>query len=416
MRTVIWLLLLSAVAVVAAATLGTNDGLVSVYWAPWRVDISLNLFLIGLLATCFVAYSVVQAINGLIGLPQRAREWRVARRDRTAQAALREALALYFGGRYTRAHKAAQRAVAIQVDTPELAQDHDFAALGHLLSAGSLHRLQDRARRDEQLDRALDLSRRLTMSVRPTEEGARLLAAEWALEDRDAGRALEGLGDLPPGVARRTHALRLKLQATRLADQPLEALKTARLLAKHQGFSPVAAQGLLRSLAVEALHSARDIDQLRRVWQQFDAVDRRDPHVAAHAAIRASRLGAPETGRAWLRPFWERLSTYGADDRAVLAAALVAAMPGLSADWLPGLEAAVQAFPREPAVAYAVGCALAERQLWGKARRLLEYAAAESELGANARRDAWRKLASLAEQEDDTARAAACYREAALME
>lgn len=416
MRAVIWLLLLCAVAVVAAATFGTNDGLVSVYWAPWRIDISLNLFLLGLLATGFVAYSVAQAINALIGLPQRAREWRVARRDRTAQAALREALALYFGGRYTRAHKAAQRAVAIQADTPELSQDHDFAALGHLLSAGSLHRLQDRAKRDEHLDRALDLSRRLAVGVRPTEEGARLLAAEWALEDRDAGRALEGLTELPPGVARRTHALRLKLQAARLADQPLEALKTARLLAKHQGFSPAAAQGLLRSLAVEALEKACDVDQVRRVWMQFDAVDRRDPHVAARAARHVSELGAPETARAWLHPFWDRLSVYSVEERATLSLALVAALRGLSAEWLPGLEAAVQAFPREPAVAYAVGRALAERQLWGKARRLLEYAAAETGLDVDARREAWRTLAALAEQQDDAQRAAECYREAARVE
>lgn len=416
MRTVVWLLLLAAVAVVTAATLGTNDGLVSVYWAPWRIDFSLNLFLVGLVAACFAVYSVVRTLNALIGLPQRAREWRVARRDRTAQAALREALALYFGGRYTRAHKAAQRAVTIQADTPELSQDHDFAALGHLLSAGSLHRLQDRARRDEHLDRALDLSRRLAVGVRPTEEGARLLAAEWALDDRDAGRALEGLSELPPGVARRTHALRLKLQAARVADQPLEALKTARLLAKHQGFSPVAAQGLLRSLACQALESARDADQLRRTWMQFDAVDRRDAHVAARAATHASKLGAPETGRAWLRPFWERLDAASADDRAVLAAALVASIRGLTADWLPVLEAAVQAFPREPAIAYAVGSALAERELWGKARRLLEFAAEAPALDGAQRRHAWRVLAGMAEKEDNAERVAACYRAAALID
>ncbi|HMC15542.1 MAG TPA: heme biosynthesis HemY N-terminal domain-containing protein, partial [Albitalea sp.] len=245
MRAVIWFLLLFAVAVVTAATLGTNDGLVSVYWGSWRLDTSLNLFVLALVGTCFVLVSAIQAINALTGLPARAREWRVARRDRTAQAALRDALAQYFGGRYSRAQTSAQRALAIQADTPDLAQDNEFTVLGHLLSAGSAHRLQDRAKRDEQLKRALDLSR-TSFAARSAEEGARLLAAEWALDDRDAPRALDLLSDLPPGVARRTHALRLKLQATRLGRQPQEALKTARLLAKHQGFSKVAAQGLLR--------------------------------------------------------------------------------------------------------------------------------------------------------------------------
>lgn len=412
MRAVIWFLLLFAVAVVAATTLGTNDGLVSVYWGTWRLDTSLNLFLLALVGTCFVLVSVINAINALTGLPRRAHDWRVARRDRSAQAALRDALAQYFGGRYSRAQAAAQRALAIQADTPDLAQDNEFTVLGHLLAAGSAHRLQDRAKRDEQLAQALELSK-WSFAARSAEEGARLLAAEWALDDRDAARALELLSELPPGVARRTHALRLKLQATRLGRQPQEALKTARLLAKHQGFSKVAAQGLLRSLAAETLGTAHDIDQLRRVWLQFDAADRRDAVVASCAARRAALLGAPEEGRAWLRPFWDRLGELSADDRAAVAQGLVACLPGIGPDWLQRLEAAAQAFPREPAIAHAVGSALAERRLWGKARQLLETAAADNALSADERRHAWLSLARLAEEEGDNERAVHSFEAAA---
>lgn len=412
MRATIWFVLLFVVAVVAASTLGTNDGLVALYWRGWRFDISLNLFLLLLFGTCFLLVSAIQALNSLIGLPQRAREWRVARRDRSAQSALRDALAQYFGGRYSRAQKAAQRALTIQADTPELAQDNEFTVLGHLLAAGSAHRLQDRSSRDEELRRALNLSRR-SLSARSAEEGARLLAAEWALDDRDAPRAMELLAELPMGVARRTHALRLKLQATRLARQPQDALKTARLLAKHQGFSKVAAQGLLRSLAFEALATAHDADQLRRVWLQFDPVDRRDPFVAARAAGRAAELGAVEEARGWLRPFWERLPELAADERAAVAQTLAGAMQGIGPEWLPRLEAASQAHPREGAVALALGCALTERQLWGKARVALEQAAADPTLPSAARRKAWLALARLAQQEGDAARIARCFEAAA---
>jgi len=408
MRAIIWFLLLFAVAVVAAATLGTNDGIVSIYWSSWRLDTSLNLFLLALIGTCFALVSVIQAINALTGLPKRAHEWRVARRDRSAQAALRDALAQYFGGRYSRAQSAAQRALAIQADTPDLVQDNEFTVLGHLLAAGSAHRLQDRARRDEELKRALDISR-WSYAARSAEEGARLLAAEWALDDRDAPRALELLAELPPGVARRTHALRLKLQATRLGRQPQEALKTARLLAKHQGFSKIAAQGLLRSLAAESLATAHDIDQLRRIWLQFDNADRRDPVVAAGAATRAAQLGAPEDSRAWLRPFWDRLGELSVDDRAAVAQGLVASLAGIGPEWLQRLESASQAFPREAAIAHAVGSALAERGLWGKARQLLETAAADEALAIEQRRRAWLSLARLAEEEGDHERAVRCY-------
>ena len=416
MRGVIWLVLLFLVAVVAATTLGSNDGLVSIYWSGWRTDVSLNFFVLLLLGTCVVLMSAVQAINALISLPQRAGAWRELRRERAAQNALREALGEYFGARYGRARKAAQRAAAIADSTPTLQGDAEFRTLSLLLAAGSLHRLQDRAARDETLRQALKAVRPLRAGPRNSEEGARLLAAEWALEDRDAARSLELLEELPPGAARRTHALRLRMQALRMARRPLEALHTARLLAHHQAFSPIVAQSLLRSLVAETLEGAHDIEQLRRLWQQFDGADRRDPQVASRAAVRASLLQAPEDARNWLRPFWDRLPELAREDREQLALALIEARAGTGQDWLPRLESAAQAFGHESAVVAAVGMVFAERQLWGKARRLLEQAAAAPGLATRARRAAWRELARLARQEGDEARALRCEQSAAALD
>ena len=63
--------------------------------------------------------------------------------------------------------------------------------------------------------------------------------------------------------------------------------------------------------------------------------------------------------------------------------------------------------------ALAVGCALAERQLWGKARRLLEQAAGDGTLAIVARRKAWLALAQLARQDGDAERAAQSFESAA---
>ena len=52
---------LFAAAVVAALTLGSNDGLASFYWGGWRLDISLNLFLLLLVAGCFALVTAIQA-------------------------------------------------------------------------------------------------------------------------------------------------------------------------------------------------------------------------------------------------------------------------------------------------------------------------------------------------------------------
>ena len=182
---------------------------------------------------------------------------------------------------------------------------------------------------------------------------------------------------------------------------------------KHQAFSDVAAVGLLRSLAFEALDTVHDLDQLRRLWSGFDAADRRDPFVAARAATRAVALGAADDARAWLRPLFERIAELAPEERAIVAEALALAVPGIGAEWLPRLESACAALPRDGSVALAAGSALVERGLWGKARALLELAAADPALSVGPRRKAWIALAELAAREGDAARAATAYEAAA---
>ena len=256
-----------------------------------------------------------------------------------------------------------------------LERDGEFQLLVHLVAAGSLHRMQDRSQRDESLRRALRVAKDIKGAPRSADEAPRLLAAEWALDDRDAPRALEALAALPAGVARRTHALRLKLKAACMARRPMEALHTARLLANHQAFSPDVAQSLTRSLAREVLDEAHAIDQLHRLWSQFDAAERRDPQVVALAARRAVRLEAPADGRQWLRASWDTLGTLSSDDQRAIALALIEARSGIGSDWLPRLEQALTSAGHESAVSAAVGMAYADRGLWGKARLLLEQTA-----------------------------------------
>jgi len=412
MGNVIWLLLLFVAAVVAALTFGRNDGLVSFFWAGWRADLSLNLFLILLLLLCLTLMVTVKGVVSLVSLPRRAAAWRAQRREQAAHGALREAQAEYFSARFGRAYKAAQRACALG---EEGFGDREALVLAHLIAAGSLHRLQDSGRRDAQLERLFGVLARKGGNRR-ADDGARLLAAEWALDDGRAGKAVEWLSELPPGVARRTHALRLRLRAARQLGQTVEALHMARLLANHQAFSPVVARGLLRTLAAEAMDGAHDVDQMGRVWRQLEESDRRDPAVAARAAQRVAELGAPALARQWLRPHWEKLGSMVAQERERVALALIAAAQGIEADWLVQLEAAARTHPQDPAVLLAVGFCFAERQLWGKARLLLERGAEATTLPAALRRRAWLRLADLARTESDEDTAHRCERAAAAID
>ena len=99
-----------------------------------------------------------------------------------------------------------------------------------------------------------------------------------------------------------------------------------------------------------------------------------------------------------------------------VAVALASAVNGIGPEWLPRLEATAQAFPREGAVALAAGSVLAERQLWGKARSLMEQAAADVSLGAAPRRAALCALAALAQRDGDDARAAQYFEAAARLD
>jgi HemY protein len=62
-----------------------------------------------------------------------------------------------------------------------------------------------------------------------------------------------------------------------------------------------------------------------------------------------------------------------------------------------------------------VGAALAERQLWGKAREPLEAAAKHPDLPITSRRMAWLTLAQLAQSEGHPERMAECHRQAAIL-
>ena len=415
MRTVIWIILLFAGATVAAAVLSQNDGLVSIFWQGTRLDTSLNVFMIALVLFVAVLYAALKAVDGLLSMPRRAHEWRALKRERAAHAALREAHAEYLAARFNRAARAARQALDLQAEVDVLRGDREFAGLARLIAAASLHRMQDRRGRDRLAREVLEQGAgALTGSV--VLDGAHLLMAEWALDDRDAGRGLEALRALPPGVARRTQALRLRLQAARLAQKPVEALQTARLLAKHQGFSQLAAQSLLRSLAIDVVCAAHDDEQLQRAWASLDAIDRRDVLVGARAAVRAHELGRPELGRDYLLPYWAELARLDADQRAALAIALVDCIGGIGSDWLPRVEAAMGAYPHEAALVAAAGAVFAERQLWGKARRPLEQTAQNAALPGRVRRQALRRLAFIARLEGDEARGGDFERAAAAID
>lgn len=421
MRATLWFLALAGVAAALALFAGNNQATVTLFWPPYRVDLSLNLVILVLLGSFVLVYAALRALAVLLALPAQARRWRLQQRERALHAALVDALSYLMSGRFLRARKSAESALgqerALAAAGERLANASQLRALSHLVAAEAAQSLQDRATRDTHYRQALEhLGPRSAGAGPDLREGTQLRAARWALDDRDPSAALRTLGEMPQGAARRTLALRIRLKAERLSCQPQSALETTRLLAKHRAFSAAAAQSLVRSLATELLHGAHDTTQLMRAWGALEASERAMPELAVLAAQRLMTLqGDTALARSWLLPAWERMiepaGEMGDALRFRLVRVLEAGLDSLDSDWLVRIETAQQHNPRDPNLQYLAGMACLRHQLWGKAQQLLTQAAPGLQDRA-LHRNAWRALAQLAEQRGDAAAALVAWKRA----
>lgn len=429
MRAALWLVALFGIAVAVALFSGNNQAVVTLFWPPYRVDLSLNLVLLLLAGLFVVSHLAWRAFDAVYSLPLQARRWRAQQKERAMYAALMEGMAHLTAGRFIRAIRAAENALQQESSLSQLAGElgydsghhperaQQLRTLAHLLAAESAQALRNRSLRDQHLQLALAPSTH--RAVIETREGVQLRAARWALEDGDPAAALELLGQLPVGVSRRTLALRIRLRAARLARQTSQALETARLLAKHRAFSTQAAQSIVRGLALELLNGAHDPEQLQSAWLSLDDGERAMPELAVHAASRLVTLGGDAAqARRWLALVWDEVmqpraaAGVGESLRVKLIGALEQDLTTIDAAWLARIEAALQTNPRDASLQYLAGMACLKRQLWGKAQQLLAHSVTSLQDPALLRR-AWRALAELAAQRGDTAAVELAYRRAA---
>ena len=422
MRATLWLVALFAVAVVAALFAGNNQGTITVFWPPWRLDLSLNLVLISLALLFTTLYAALRGLSALAALPRQAQRWRLQKKERAMHGALLDALAQLTSGRFLRARKSASAALeqeaSLNAADARLPQAESVRVLANVIAGDASHALQDRASRDQHLEQALasvtDPAREISQELR---EGAQMRSARWALDDQEPAQALDRLGNLPQGAGRRTLALRIRLKAARLAQRTQDALDTARLLGKHRAFSPVAAQSIVRSLASELIRNAHDAEQLNASWLALEPAERDMPELTILAAQRLAELGGePTQVRRWLEPVWNQLieqpGSLAELDARRLFGALETAMDTQDANWLARIEAAQKANPRDVRLQYLAGVACMQHELWGKAQQLLTQAAPRLQ-DPQLRASAWRHLAELAERRDEPEAALAAWKRAA---
>lgn len=409
-RAALWLLALFGIAVGSALFAAGNPGTVTLFWPPYRVDLSLNLVLLGLLALFVLLHLALGALDAFAGIPGQARRWRLQQKERLVQSALVDALAHLVAGRFVRARKAAQYALAMH--TRPDAQDESrgrglrMQAILHLIAAESAHAVQDHSLRDNHFQQATALLN--IPEVSATQEGFYMRAARWALDDHDAPAAAQWLERLPQGAARRTVALRLRFRVARMQGESAVALETVRLLVKHRAVSASSGASIAQALALELLYACQDTSQMLAAWDFLDADERTLPDVALGVAKHwLSKGGDAPQSRQWLLPVWERMvqdaKALSPLQRIRLVRALEAGLQehyeAPEVKWVSRIEAAQRAQPRDPLLQYLAAAMCVRLSLWGKAQLLLRQCIATSP-DPEIKADAQRILASLVQRKE----------------
>jgi len=347
MRWVFWILGLFALAVALALALRYNTGYALLVWPPYRVELSLNLLVLLLIAGFAVGYLLLRFIFGAIGLPAKVREFRARRRRESARTTMLEALRAFFEERYGRAEKAAASAM----------ESGESPALGAVLAARAAHELRHYEQRDGYLARAEKLA--------PADAAMRIIAeADMLLDQRRFQDALLALKALPE---KHTAALRLELKAQQQAKNWEQTLPLIGQLERRGVFDATQAGQLRRYAHAENLkRKALDRQALEECWQKIPTDQKRDFKVAAAAAQCFMTLG----GCAQANQIIEQALETEWDSELV---GLYAECVGTEAiRQIERAEKWLKTNPRDAVLLLTLGKLCALQELWGKAQSYLE--------------------------------------------
>ena len=394
MRFISWIIFLSIAAVFSAWVMSNNVGHVIIYWAKYRQDMSLNLFLFLAFGFFIVVYFVLRLIDGIISLPQRAARYRVQQKEAKAVYAITQAIDHLFAGRFAKALKAAQIAVPYE----------SVADVAALIAANASHRLKRYSERDSWLAKVEGVAHQQSRLV---------MTAEMQLDSRDAKGALATIKKLQEGGARQFLVQHIALRANQFEKNWEEVIRITQLLAKREILHPVVANTRLQEAFLNYCERKDlTVEGLSRQWKELSSGNHRQASLAKVVAQGFIRIGALDKARDILenildqRPEAELLELYPdcsqlEDGRFSHGLALIKKVE----EW-------IVKFPAEPALQLALGRLCIQQQLWGKAKaslaKVIKAPRATKEMEAKAHI----ALSSVNETLEEFAEAALHYKEA----
>jgi HemY protein len=349
-RALLAFLLLAATAVLVALLFKLNHGYVLFVAPPYRIELTLNTFLILAVLAFLLVHAVLRLGSRLARLPAEVREHRRRRQLERARGRFDASVVALIEGRDGKARQYAAEAL----ETP---QSSPVAAL---VGARAALDLRD-------YDGALALLSRPDAQVTSLAVPRLMLEAEVALERGQATEALARLADLRREAGLHTAALRLELRALTAAGRHAEVPALVDQLQKRKVYDDGQAQVLRAHAQAEAIASlASDAAGLRAYVGRLSDTDRAQPVVAeaaarAYLAQGADREAAELLVRSLERNWEPALLRWYAECR--------------TPDPTRQLEVAERWLvdhSQDAGLLHALGRLCERAQLWGKARTYLE--------------------------------------------
>ena len=279
MRRVFWLLAICIAAVAVAIAASYNSGYVLLVVQPYRIELSLNLLLVLLLAVFVLGYFVVRLISITLRLPTEIRESRMNRRREKAHSAMLDGIKSFLEGRYVKAEKSATAAL-------EIKESSSVTAINTIIAARSAHELREYSKRDEFIVMAENEA--------PEEVTLRLIThAELLLDERRPLEGLQVLQRLHPGEVRQhTAALRLSLKAHQQLSNWDAVLDLVGELEQRNAFDRTLVEQIRLNAHLQNLKvKSTDLQQLKNYWQSIPSSERKQGKLAAAAARAYISLG-----------------------------------------------------------------------------------------------------------------------------
>lgn len=286
MRTWFWTIVVFVAAVALALVLRDHSGNVVIIAQPWRIELSLTLAVLLLIAGFAILYFVLRVFSWVGARPERFRDWRSRRSVRRDQESLESGWINVLEGRYTNADKDFSRVVT-------RTRSDKRKVLAGLASANANHHLGEYAQRDQ----ALAVAKEAAGDDLRLREAWAIVAAEMYLDQNRPQDALALLQPLQDASSRYLHATRLLLRAHRQLRNYDRVYDLTRLLLRRGVIEKTEALQLIEISAAARLHSG-GAKGFKAIWGDLRSEERCMPDIAlAAAAIQTAEGQHDEASR-----------------------------------------------------------------------------------------------------------------------